>query len=136
MRLQYLADLLPYGSPRFPASYFRRFLTLPYGDFSLHNRSQLIKLYETNRAVSTNRSFSSIPKKGTSGFQKKIFFPDLFLGGPREYYTEKWLKNFKKNSLVLGGLKVDIQMIYLYRGTSYLTTCFFSGHKNVQLGSQ
>jgi hypothetical protein len=28
----------------------------------------------------------------------------LFLGGPREYYTEKWLKNLKKNSLVLGGL--------------------------------
>ncbi len=42
---------LPCGSPRFPASYFRRFLTLPYGDFSLHNRSQLIKLYETNRAL-------------------------------------------------------------------------------------
>ncbi len=45
---------------------------------------------------------------GTSGFQKTNFFPDLFLGGPREYYTEKWLKNSKKNSLVLGGLTVTL----------------------------
>jgi hypothetical protein len=28
----------------------------------------------------------------------------LFLGGLREYYIQKWLKNSKKNSLVLGGL--------------------------------
>jgi hypothetical protein len=32
-------------------------LTLPYGDFSLHNRSQLIKLYETNRAFSEGQYF-------------------------------------------------------------------------------
>jgi hypothetical protein len=58
----------------------------------------------TRTPVSTNGTFSSIPKKGTSGFQKKKILPDSYFGGLREYYTEKWLKNSKKNSLVLGGL--------------------------------
>jgi hypothetical protein len=35
---------------------------------------------------------------------KKKKIPDSFLGGLREYYIQKWLKNTKKNSLVLGGI--------------------------------
>jgi hypothetical protein len=58
----------------------------------------------TRTPVSTNGTFSSIPKKGTCGLKKKKILPDSFPGGPREYYTEKWLKNSKKNSLVLAGL--------------------------------
>ena len=76
----------------------------------------------TRTPVSTNGTFSSIPKKGTSGFQKKKFFPDLFLGGPREYYTEKWLKNLKKNFLVLGGLtNVAAHNVEVTKRKSYKT---------------
>jgi hypothetical protein len=62
-----------------------------------------IKKLMTSTPVGTNGTFSSIPKKGTSGFPKKFFLPDSLLGGLREYYTKKWLKNSKKNSLVLAG---------------------------------
>ncbi len=37
----------------------------------------------------------------------------MFLGGLREYYIQKWLKNLKKNSLVLGGLKVPKREIFV-----------------------
>ncbi len=63
----------------------------------------------TRTPVSTNRSFSSIFEKGTSGWN--FFFSGFVFGGLGEYYIQKWLKNSKKNSLVLGGYMV-------YRGVS------------------
>ena len=39
--------------------------------------------------------------------KKIFFFSDSYFGGLREYYIQKWLKNSKKNSLVLGGLKAS-----------------------------
>ncbi len=77
----------------------------------------------TRTPVSTNGTFSSIPKKGTSGYQKKNFLPDSFLGGLREYYTEKWLKNSKKNSLVLAGL--ILITISLYALVNCNPVCLF-----------
>jgi hypothetical protein len=49
-----------------------------------------IKKFVTRTPVSTNGTF---------------FSSDSYFGGLREYYIQKWLKNSKKNSLVLGGLK-------------------------------
>jgi hypothetical protein len=44
-------------------------------------------------------------RKGYFRLKKKKNFSDSFFGGLGEYYIQKWLKNSKKNSLVLGGLK-------------------------------
>ena len=63
----------------------------------------------TRVAVSTNRSFSSIPEKGTLRCLKKISLPDSFSRGLRGYNTEKWLNNSKKKSLVLAGLSYYLE---------------------------
>jgi hypothetical protein len=93
----------------------------------IRSKFAILRKLVTRTPVSTNRSFSSKPKKGTSGFQKKFFFPDLFLGGPREYFTEKWLKNSKKNSLVLGGLTFYFE---IGRNKYFMLTLFFTALYN------
>jgi hypothetical protein len=47
---------------------------------------------------------SVLPSSTVLPVEKKKKFPDSFFGGLGEYYIQKWLKNSKKNSLVLGGL--------------------------------
>ena len=73
-------------------------------------RSKLARLREsaTRTPASTNRPPPRPCLKRVLPIFKRNF-PDLFLGGPRGYYTEKRptnskkIKNSKKNSLVPGG---------------------------------
>ncbi len=110
---------LPYGSPRFPASYFRRFLTLPYGDFSLHNRSQLIKLYETNRAGSILHSWTnqrwkiSLPCPSKHSEVKRtryIHIITYFYLGYRFFPKLKFFAWFPLHIIICAGRIIEVAM--------------------------
>ncbi len=55
--------------------------------------------------MSTKGSFSSAPKKGTSGCRKNFFFLDPHSRGPMKQHTQKSDKNSKKKLLGLRGLR-------------------------------
>jgi hypothetical protein len=62
----------------------------------IRSKFAILRKLATRTPVSTNRSFSFIPKKGTLESPKKYFLPDSFSRGLTGYNTGKLLKNSRK----------------------------------------